>query len=319
MASGRSQTITGVAAGVGLVAAVLLGPLLVFGLGPFSTDGQRVATTDASAGPTTSTTPTSTTDRDPVRDHPVYEAGDCVTWDASAGGGFESKSRAVPCDQPHFLEVTGSFVMKDMPYPKGEGWPKAFSSSTCYELAEAHLGALLDRYGAYDLTGLRPTREEWAQGRRTVACGLARVPLERALVTATTPTAYTGAVSAADRHRHLPRGSCLGFDAMSGGIEAGVTVPCDKPHALEVTGHVDVSGRAQEFPGDDLSAWEPLVGARCTELARSYAGAFRAPVTSAFLPIEPESWKSGRRTVDCVIGENGEDGFRVLERRLGPK
>ena len=69
----------------------------------------------------------------------------------------------------------------------------------------------------------------------------------------------------------------------------------------EVTGNVDLSGRVADEPSADAQ-FEAVYDV-CSQLARDYVGDEVPPNTGfGIVPIAPESWRAGRRVVQCTVG-----------------
>ena len=124
-----------------------------------------------------------------------YEAGDCLRWDVRHGAG-QQDPKVVDCREPHLLEFTGYDTAPDaVAYPSDAEWV-AIRSDQCERLAELHLGHPLDPGGRFVLGGFRPTPQSWAQGDRTIVCGL---EARRPLGTGSPPQLFTGSVEGQDQ------------------------------------------------------------------------------------------------------------------------
>ncbi|HET9443998.1 MAG TPA: septum formation family protein, partial [Acidimicrobiales bacterium] len=115
----------------------------------------------------------------------------------------------------------------------------------------------------------------------------------------------SGRAADSDQSFLWPAGTCLAAQPFG-------PVPCDRPHRYEVTGAVDLTGRAAEpSPGE----WEEI-GWRgpCVQRAAEYLGrplAAGGGVATTVLRLEPASWAAGSRQATCVIGRSDGKGTPV--------
>ena len=247
-----------------------------------------------------------------------YRPGDCVWWDQDDSLAESSATKVVACEKRHILEVTGRIEVTDRTggYPDEAYWEGLFETGQCLALAEGYLRAKLDPHGNIQGSGLQPTAESWRGGDREVWCGLALVPLDARQAARPDTAEWTGRVSAPEQYRVYPVGSCVG-EAGTGDDRAWGVVPCDKPHTMEVSGHVDLTNRLKRLPRDD--GWEPVVADDCDRLGRAYAGAaLRGAVQPGWQPIEAASWEAGRRTLLCVVAEYRNEEAVSITRRIRP-
>jgi len=197
-------------------------------------------------------------------------------------------------------------------YPGETTLSAVFDSGECKAVVEQYLGAKLDPDGRFYATGVMPSVESYADGDRDIWCGLARRPDEEQPDQTDPYYLYTGRLRAADQHRVFAIGSCLGGD---GDHLSFGTVPCDGPHTVEIAGHVDLGARTGPAPTED--DYQALVGTRCRQLAKTYAGPnLRLPVQSGWLWINEASWDSGMRTVMCTVAEYSGQRPLVITRHL---
>jgi hypothetical protein len=269
---------------------------------------ESTAETEAVAGPTTSTTV--------VLERRALEVGDCVLWDQTAGRfGTRNRIEVVDCDRPHLIEVTGSFEPPAGPYPSEADWAAMFDTGKCAEIGGDYVGGVLDPDGIYGPRGIIPLEDAWRLADRQVWCGLQRYPLEEQAHDDPMAELFAGAIdrNPGAQHRILPVGSCLGPDG--DGLTYG-TVPCDGPHNVEISGHVDLTGRTDHLPAPE--EYQRLVGDACHRQSQGYAGRnLRDPVSSGWLHIEQGSWDAGRRTVLCTVAEYRNQDTLTITRRLG--
>ena len=246
-----------------------------------------------------------------------YEKGQCVIYDEAnkplGGGNYLSAdltpTRVVPCNQPHFFEITGTFQLRGRAdYPTPDQWNEIFRKSDdgCLPYAERFLNAPLDPFGQFFSTGIKPSPAYWAQGNRDVVCALGTVkdPLDGS----NGPVPSQGSALRQSQTRLLPVGSCFALDP---GSQMNTRVTCDKPHGLEVTGSINIADRASERPSDE--EWGRLVTTDCRRLAETYLGRpiDNRTVRSSYFSISPESWLAGRREVDCLVGRYDTAGVKI--------
>lgn len=124
----------------------------------------------SSEGSTTTAPPrhtTSATSRGTVVEK-SYRVGDCVMWDQSVAN---AQPEVVPCQRPHIFQVTGSFKMAGNRFPTAGQWQAVLNLGQCQSYADVWLGGTPS--GKYQVASLRPTPQSWADGVRTVWCGVA--------------------------------------------------------------------------------------------------------------------------------------------------
>lgn len=115
--------------------------------------------------------------------------------------------------------------------------------------------------------------------------------------------AFKGKVADVDQSKVWPAGTCLGIDPATN-QPTDVPVDCAAPHAMEVTGTVNL---AERFP-DALPA-EPdqdsFIKDSCTKMTDAYLAPVKLRTTTLTLiyPTVPlASWTAGSREVACSIG-----------------
>lgn len=291
------------------------------GMGPLSflqddDEVQSVAAAGEETAPTTEPVPAdgSTTSTVLELERRSFEVGDCVLWDQSVHRVPSTRQvEVVDCARPHLMEVTGKVELERGPYPSEATWDAMFDTGACAELGAAYLGGTLDPRGHYVPRGIIPQEEGWRYGDREVWCGLGRFPMEEDRLHSGTDEPFEGAVDRSGQHRIYPVGSCLGPDGE--GLTFG-TVSCDGPHVVEISGHVDLSGRIETLPTSEQ--YSRLVGDACERAGKVFAGAnFRDPVQAGWMHIEQGSWDAGRRTVECTVAEYRNQDSLTITRRLG--
>jgi hypothetical protein len=218
-------------------------------------------------------------------------------------------TQKVPCSEPHLVEVVRNFEQDGSAFDASGPTPGQWSvirDQSCGPMVATYLGYALDPYGRFHPGLIKPTSEGWKVGQRSVLCG---VELYRA--SGSSPDGgldeFSGAAKGADQTLLYGVGACFPMGTTDG---FGPEVRCTDPHAVEVTGTVDVTGKLSAYPQAD--GWQAVVGDQCTKLAESiYGGPLPAGVRGDWLTLAPSSWDAGRRLVECTIAQHGADGSFV--------
>ena len=130
----------------------------------------------------------------------------------------------------------------------------------------------------------------------------------------TQQAAFKGKVADVDQSKVWPAGTCLGIDSTTN-QPIDVPVDCEAPHAMEVTGTVNL---AEKFPGA-LPA-EPdqdgFIKDSCTKMTDAYLAPIKLRTTTLTLiypTLSLPSWSAGSREVACSIGATlGNGGWATL-------
>ncbi|WP_182349199.1 septum formation family protein [Tomitella gaofuii] len=237
--------------------------------------------------------------------------GTCLTWQDQQ----DPEITEVDCAQPHLFEVAQRVDLSD--FPSSEFGPHAqvtdaqryatLRDSVCAPAVGRYLDGRLDPSGRFTVGLIHPGGKGWAQGERTVLCGLQETGVDGASF-----QPITGTVAGQDQSRVHPPGTCLG-------IENGLPtdpVDCASEHSVEVTGQVDL---AAQFPG----GWPPLdkqdefLGETCRKISEDYVGGEDAlhntTLTVYWSTQSLPSWLAGSRKVDCTVGFGASEGaYAVL-------
>lgn len=302
---------------VSAIVVAILGIAAVEGIGPFAPDSgflqalhlaahpRPPAPVVSAAAPSAShdanDTSTSTTLTFASR---TYRPGECITWNQQ-GAGSDEATPAVPCGDPHLVEMTSKVVLTtfsaDAAFPDEAGWQQ-IDSADCGPPAERYLGYPLDPRGRFFPTSLRPTPLSWNAGDRTIWCGIAALPTAGPAPSELTP--FTGAVRGQDQTLLYSTGTCL---ALGSPGSLGDPVPCDGVHAVEVVGTVSLAGQTTYPQGEDQ--WSSAVRPTCSQEAAQYVGGtLPAGVESGWLTFPESSWDAGRRVAQCTVGWYDADG-----------
>ena len=239
--------------------------------------------------------------------------GDCLNWPDNA----PDAATIVDCAGEHRFEVAEAVDMRV--YPGAEYGPDAdpptpariqqISSTQCEPAVEGYLRRKFDPNSRFSISLLWAGDKAWKQsGERRMLCGLQLPgPGNQQLL-------FQGRVADADQSKVWPAGTCLGIDP-STNQPNDAPVDCSAPHAMEVTGAVDLGER---FP-DGLPA-EGDQDAFIKEVCTSLTDGYLAPVelrdttlTLIYSTVSLPSWTAGSRQVSCSIGATlGNGGWATL-------
>jgi Septum formation len=218
----------------------------------------------------------------------------CLTWQKPDA----SDAQAVNCSQPHLFEVTGTLELLDFdaqaPFPDAAQWQQLVAER-CTERTTQALANRFDPFGRFTVGAIKPSEAGWASRDRTLRCGVQ--------ATGRTGTLFStaGSVLAQDQSDVHPPGTCLGNDGKS----VGDPVDCEKAHAVEVVGVVDLKGPfSAQYP--DEAAQDKFLNTECTRLAKDFAGGpavvENKGLTLFWETLRIESWQAGSARVDCRLG-----------------
>jgi predicted heme/steroid binding protein len=126
--------------------------------------------------------------------------------------------------------------------------------------------------------------------------------------------AFAGKVADIDQSKVWPAGTCLGIDPATN-QPTDIPTDCAKPHAMEVTGAVDL---AEKFPGPvpPDGDQDQFVKDSCTQLTDAYLAPIelrKTTLTLIYSTISLPSWTAGSKQVSCSIGATlGNGGWSTL-------
>lgn len=240
-------------------------------------------------------------------------AGDCLTWPEATPEAVE----AVDCATEHRFEVAEVVDMRA--FPGAEYSPDAAPPSPqrlaeigreqCERAVHRYLGPRFDPNGRFTIGMLWSGDKAWHHaGERRMLCGM-RLPGPN-----DTQELFTGRVAEQDQSQVWPVGTCLGIDPATN-QPSDVPIDCAAPHAMEVTGIVNLADR---FPGvlpsePDQDAFIKEV---CTRLTEDYLAPVQlrnTTLTLLYSTISLPSWTAGSRQLSCSIGMTlGDGGWATL-------
>jgi Septum formation len=218
--------------------------------------------------------------------------GTCLAWPPDS----PDKPSFVQCSDNHMFEVARPVGMQNFMEP-------------CQLAVRDYLGSHFDPNSRFTSTVLWAGDEQGAKtDDRNLLCGL-QLPGPDGR-----PIPFKRMVAEQDQSKVWPAGTCLGIDAQTG-RSTDMPVPCSAPHAVEVTGTVNLR---DQFP--DARPIEPdqdgfLRGA-CTRMTDEYLAPKPLNVTGQsvnYTIMSAASWNAGSRLVACEIGtRRGDDGWVPL-------
>lgn len=240
-------------------------------------------------------------------------AGACLTWpdkNPDAAG-------IVDCKDEHRFEVAQAVDMSTFPgseygpdaAPPSQARIQQISAEQCQAAVQRYLGPEFDPNSRFTVSMLWSGDKAWKQsGERRMLCGLQLPgPDNQQLV-------FIGKVAELDQSKVWPPGTCLGIDPTSN-QPTDVPVDCASPHAMEVTGSVNL---AEKFPGGfpaeaDQDAY---IKDACTRLTEAFLAPLQlrsTTLTLIYSTVSLPSWTAGSRQVACSIGATlGNGGWATL-------
>lgn len=252
----------------------------------------------------------------PLASSPAFadaKAGDCLNWPDNA----PDAAAVVDCNGEHRFEVAESVDMRA--YPGTEYGPDAdppppariqqISLEQCEPAVKRYLGTRYDPNSRFSISLLWAGDKAWKHsGERRMLCGLQLPgPGNQQL-------AFQGRIAELDQSKVWPTGTCLGIDP-STNQPNDAPVDCSVPHAMEVTGAVNL---AEKFP--DVLPPDTDQDAFIKEACNRMTDAYLAPVqlrdttlTLIYSTVSLPSWSAGSRQVSCSIGATlGNGGWATL-------
>jgi predicted heme/steroid binding protein len=241
------------------------------------------------------------------------KAGDCLSWPDRTPDAAE----IVDCKDDHRFEVAESVDMRT--FPGSEYGPDAappspariqqISQEQCSAAVKNYLGNRFDPNSRFTVSMLWSGDKAWRQaGERRMLCGLQLPgPNNQQL-------AFKGKVADVDQSKVWPAGTCLGIDP-STNQPTDIPVDCAAPHAMEVTGAVNL---AEKFP--QALPPEPeqdgFIKDACTRMTDAYLAPIQlrsTTLTLIYSTISLPSWSAGSHQVSCSIGATlGNGGWSTL-------
>ncbi|OBK18232.1 septum formation family protein [Mycobacterium asiaticum] len=240
-------------------------------------------------------------------------SGDCLNWP----DGTPESATIVSCADDHRFEVAESVDMRTFPGteygptapPPSPARIQQINTEQCEPAVRRYLGTKFDPNSKFTVSMLWSGDRAWRQaGERRMLCGLQLPGPNNQQV------AYKGKVAEIDQSKVWPAGTCLGIDSTTN-QPVDVPVDCAAPHAMEVTGTVNL---AEKFP-DALPAeaeQDGFIKDACTKMTDAYLAPIKLRTTTLTLiypTVSLPSWSAGSREVACNIGATlGNGGWATL-------
>ncbi len=183
------------------------------------------------------------------------------------------------------------------------------SLEQCQPAVERYLGDKFDPNSRFTISMLWSGDKAWKQsGERRMLCGLQLPGADNQQI------AFKGKVADLDQSKVWPAGTCLGIDP-STNQPTDAPVDCGAPHAMEVTGAVNL---AEKFPGalPPDADQDAFIKDACTRMTDAYLAPIQLRTTTLTLiysTISLPSWNAGSHQVSCSIGATlGNGGWATL-------
>ncbi len=241
------------------------------------------------------------------------KSGTCLSWPEQV----PDAAQVVDCKDEHRFEVAETIDMRTFPgteygpdaAPPSEARIKQISQEQCQAAARQYLGAKYDPNGRFSVSLVWSGDKAWRQaGERRMLCGLQLAGPDNHQL------AFRGKVADIDQSKVWPAGTCLGIDPATN-QPTDIPVDCAKPHAMEVTGSVNL---AEKFPGPvpPDGDQDQFVKDSCTQLTDAYLAPValrKTTLTLIYSTISLPSWTAGSKQVSCSIGATlGNGGWSTL-------
>lgn len=239
--------------------------------------------------------------------------GDCLNWPDKS----PDAATIVDCSGDHRFEVAEAIDMRTFPGaeygpdapPPSEARIQQISVEQCQPAVRQYLGDRYDPNSRFTISMLWAGDKAWKQsGERRMLCGLQLPGADNQQI------AFKGRVADLDQSKVWPAGTCLGIDP-STNQPTDVPVDCSAPHAMEVTGTVNL---AEKFPGGLPSEQDQdaFIKDACTRMTDAFLAPLQLRTTTLTLiysTISLPSWTAGSHQVACSIGATlGNGGWATL-------
>ncbi len=241
------------------------------------------------------------------------KSGDCLNWPERNPDAAE----VVDCKGEHRFEVAESVDMRT--FPGSEYGPDAappspariqqISQEQCQVAVRRYLADHFDPNSRFTTSMMWSGDKAWRQsGERRMLCGL-QLPGPN-----NSQLAFQGKVAQIDQSKVWPAGTCLGIDP-STNQPTDIPVDCAGPHAMEVTGAVNV---AEKFPAGlpPEPEQDAFIKDACTRMTDAYLAPIQlrsTTLTLIYSTLSLPSWAAGSHQVSCSIGATlGNGGWSTL-------
>ncbi|MBO0679796.1 septum formation family protein [Mycolicibacterium sp. S2-37] len=241
------------------------------------------------------------------------KSGDCLNWPDRD----PDSATIVDCASEHRFEVAESVDMRT--FPGSEYGPDAappspariqqISQEQCQAAVRRYLGPRFDPNSRFTISMLWSGDKAWRQsGERRILCGLQLPGPNNQQI------AFQGKIADIDQSKVWPTGTCLGIDPTTN-QPTDIPVDCAAPHAMEVTGSVNL---AERFPGGlpPEAEQDSFIKDACTKMTDAYLAPIElrnTTLTLIYSTVSLPSWSAGSRQVSCSIGATlGNGGWSTL-------
>jgi hypothetical protein len=207
-------------------------------------------------------------------------SGNCLTWPPDG----PNRPSFVGCKDDHLFEVVESVDMRNFQEP-------------CQLAVQRYLGTHYDPNGKFTINVLWSGHAVGTKAERHLLCGL-ELPGPDGQ-----PIAFRGQVAGLDQSKVWPAGTCLGIDPATN-QPTQIPVDCSAPHAVEITGTVDLAEKFSNAPPAESDQVTSLRDG-CSRTADAYlapATLQNTPLTLIYNTVPVASWLAGSRRVSCGIG-----------------
>ncbi len=240
-------------------------------------------------------------------------SGNCLMWPDR----MPEAANLVDCKDDHRFEVSESIDMRTFPgseYGPSAAPPTAtrieqISQEQCESSVRRYLGPKFDPNSKFVISMLWSGDKAWRQfGERRMLCGLQLPGAGNQQV------AIKGKVADVDQSKVWPDGTCLGIDPATN-QPTDIPVDCVAPHAMEVTGTVNLLARFPEgLPPEPEQ--DGFIKESCTKQTDAYLAPVQlrsTTLTLIYSTLSLPSWSAGSREVACSIGATlGNGGWATL-------
>jgi len=219
------------------------------------------------------------------------KSGDCLNWRDRTPDSAE----IVDCKDEHRFEVAESVDMRTFPgseygpdtAPPTPARIQQISQEQCSAAVKNYLGARFDPNSRFTVSMLWSGDKAWQSGERRMLCGLQLPGPNNQQLPA------KGKVADVDQSKVWSAGTCLGIDP-STNQPTDIPVDCAAPHAMEVTGAVNLAEKFPQAlpPEPDQDAF---IKDACTRMTDAYLAPIQlrsTTLTLIYSTISLPSWSA---------------------------
>jgi hypothetical protein len=239
--------------------------------------------------------------------------GDCLNWPDNA----PDAATIVDCGGEHRFEVAESVDLRAYPGseyasdadPPSPARIQQISFEQCAPAVERFLGPRFDPNSRFSISLLWAGDKAWKHaGERRMLCGLQLPgPGNQQLV-------FQGRIADLDQSKVWAAGTCLGIDP-STNQPNDAPVDCSVPHAMEVTGAVNLAAKFPDVLPPDTDQ-DAFIKDACNRMTDAYLAPVQlrdTTLTLIYSTVSLPSWSAGSRQVSCSIGATlGNGGWATL-------